>query len=203
MTPNTTGPGEPEELETDSTAAGLPDTPAVEPAAGADITNSDKLVDVPVGDLLDSDVPEVGSEEPAESDPVEEPVADIMDSDVPEAGSEEPAEAEPETMAEALAQDPNVPGFKRGEVIDGTVISTSPTSVMVDIGGKGEGIIPGRELERMNRETLDTLKPGTEIAVYVVNPHDVNGNVILSVNRALEELDWRKAEEFRGSQQVY
>jgi small subunit ribosomal protein S1 len=55
----------------------------------------------------------------------------------------------------------------------------------------------------MSREILDALKPGAPITVYVVNPHDVNGNVLLSVNRALEELDWRKAEEHRTSQQVY
>src|SRR5690606_28175199 len=66
-----------------------------------------------------------------------------------------------------------------------------------------EGIIPGRELERMNRETIELLKPGEVIPVFVVNPHDHNGNTILSVNRALEELDWQKAEEYRASQEVY
>ena len=81
--------------------------------------------------------------------------------------------------------------MKRGEIHEGTIISTSPTSVQVDVGGLAEGIIPGRELERMNRETLDMLKPGETVPVYVVNPHDHQGNVILSINRALEELDWQ------------
>jgi small subunit ribosomal protein S1 len=55
----------------------------------------------------------------------------------------------------------------------------------------------------MNRETLEMLKPGVVVPVYVVNPHDHQGNVVLSVNRALEERDWQMAEEYRASQQVY
>lgn len=103
-----------------------------------------------------------------------------------------------------LAQDTSdLKAFKRGDVIEGVVTATSPTAVYVDVGGKTEGIIPGRELERMGRETLDMLKPGATISVYVVNPHDHNGNTILSVNRALEELDWQQAEQFRESQAVY
>ncbi|MBZ0292638.1 MAG: S1 RNA-binding domain-containing protein, partial [Anaerolineae bacterium] len=109
----------------------------------------------------------------------------------------------PTTMEEAMAGDAGVPAFKRGELLEGTVVSTSPTSVLVDVGGKSEGIIPGRELERMNRDTIEKLKPGEVIPVYVVNPHDHQGNLVLSVNRALEELDWQRAEEYRDSQEVY
>ncbi|MBZ0287453.1 MAG: S1 RNA-binding domain-containing protein, partial [Anaerolineae bacterium] len=51
--------------------------------------------------------------------------------------------------------------------------------------------------------TLDMLKPGEKISVYVVNPHTTEGEILLSLNRALEELDWRRAEEYKESQQVY
>jgi small subunit ribosomal protein S1 len=125
------------------------------------------------------------------------------DTPVPDEPAEQPASAEPTSMAEAMEQAPDAPLLKRGELLEGTVISTSPTSVLVDVGGKAEGIIPGRELERMNRETLDMLKVGEKIPVFVVNPHDHQGNVILSLNRALEEKDWQMAEEYRVSQQVY
>ncbi len=105
---------------------------------------------------------------------------------------------------EWLAEDTTgLPSFKRGDLLEGTVTTTSPTAVYVDVGGKTDGLIPGRELERMNRETLDMLKTGEKVAVYVVNPHDHNGELILSLNRALEELDWQRAEECRESQEVY
>jgi len=96
-------------------------------------------------------------------------------------------------------------GLKKGDLVEGTIISTSPTLVTVDLGAQQEGIIPGHELERMNRRMLESLKVGEKIKAYVVNPHahDHNGKVLLSVNRALEEIDWQRAEEYRQSQEVY
>lgn len=113
-----------------------------------------------------------------------------------------PAETPAEIMAQAVEQ-ASPSGLKRGDIVDGTVIATSPTAVTVDIGGKAEGIIPSRELERMSRETAEALKVGAQIKVYVVNPSDHNGNVILSITRAEEELDWQRAEEYRQTQRVY
>jgi small subunit ribosomal protein S1 len=141
-----------------------------------------------------------GVPQPADESPASAPEETVSEA---ESAPVEASREESITMAEAMAQAPDTPQLKRGELIEGTVISTSPTSVLVDIGGKAEGIIPGRELERMNRETLEMLKPGEVIPVYVVNPHDHQGNVVLSVNRALEERDWQLAEQYRVEQKVY
>jgi small subunit ribosomal protein S1 len=50
---------------------------------------------------------------------------------------------------------------------------------------------------------IEALKEGEPVTVYVVNPHDHQGNIILSINRAYEEIDWKEAEQFRASQQPY
>lgn len=104
-----------------------------------------------------------------------------------------------------LAQDmSDLKQLKKGDILEGTVTATSPTAVYVDVGAKTEGIIPARELERMNRETLEMLKPGEKINVFVVNPNtQPNGDILLSLNRALEEMDWRSAEAYRENQEVY
>ncbi len=159
--------------------------------------------------------------EPAQPEAVSEatqaetalPQADAAPVDVPTATVEAPAAGadttdDGSTPADGdgdwLAQDTSdMKGPKRGDIIDGVVTATSPTAVYVDVGTKAEGVIPGRELERMNRETLDLLKPGASITVYVINPHSQDGGPLLSLNRALEELDWRSAEEYRESQEVY
>ncbi|MBA3871207.1 MAG: S1 RNA-binding domain-containing protein [Anaerolineae bacterium] len=142
------------------------------------------------------------------------PQAEAASADVPSAtveASSEGTDASSEGAGEPipaegdwLAQDTSdQKGPKRGDIIDGIVTATSPTAVYVDVGAKAEGVIPGRELERMSRETLDLLKPGASITVFVINPHSQDGGPLLSLNRALEELDWRRAEEYRESQEVY
>ncbi|MFO7320407.1 MAG: S1 RNA-binding domain-containing protein [Chloroflexota bacterium] len=121
-----------------------------------------------------------------------------------ETASAAPAEApQPEAQAAEEPAEEAGPRLKRGDVIEGTITSTSPTAVTVDVGVEATGIIPSNELEKMTKATLESLKVGERIAVYVVNPRDHQGNVVLSVNRALEELDWRQAEEYRQTQQVY
>lgn len=114
-----------------------------------------------------------------------------------------PAAEEAAAAAPAVSEPPPpAPPFQRGEVIDGTVLTTSPTEVRMDLGEGHEGVIPGRELERMPREQIESLQPGATFPVYVINPNDHQGNIRLSVTHAQEELDWRKAETCHKSQEV-
>jgi small subunit ribosomal protein S1 len=94
--------------------------------------------------------------------------------------------------------------LRRGDVIEGTIIETTPTAIYFDVGVEGQqGVVPGRELEMMTRKMIESLQPGQKVQVFVVNPRDHKGNVLLSINRALEELDWQQAEEYARSKEVY
>jgi len=125
--------------------------------------------------------------------------ADIASDEADEDESDED-EAE-ETSAEGAAAVPTK--YKRGDLVEGTIAETSPTSVTVQLDDELSGIIPGRELERMGRSMLEALKVDEKITVYVVNPRDHQGRVILSVNRALEEMDWKEARAYHENQEVY
>jgi small subunit ribosomal protein S1 len=168
------GLGENEELQNSSSSAESPQSPVADAPAASDL-----------------------GEPVAEAGQTTEEAAPATSDTTDQAG-----EAQPD--ANWLAEEASdQKALKRGDVVDGTVTITSPTAVYVDVGGKTDGVIPGRELERMNRETLELLKPGAIVSVFVVNPHDHNGELVLSLNRALEEIDWRRAEEYKQSQQVY
>lgn len=93
--------------------------------------------------------------------------------------------------------------YQRGDLIEVPIKATSPVLITFDLGEGREGVIPSGELERMSPQAVNQLNVGEILTVYVVNPRDPNGNVVLSINRAVEELDWLRAEEFRQSQQVY
>ena len=121
----------------------------------------------------------------------------------------EPAKAEeaaPETVApesESAPAEEEPPKHRRGQVYHGAITKTTPTAVYVDLGDGDQGVVPGRELELMTRKMLESLSVGAEVDVYVVNPRNHRGETVLSINHALEELDWRKAEEYSKSKEVY
>ncbi|MBI1256054.1 MAG: S1 RNA-binding domain-containing protein [Chloroflexi bacterium] len=133
---------------------------------------------------------------------VSEPAA-AADTSIPEPSAEADTPVSEPASTPAAPATPSTPTMKRGDLVEGTITATSPTLVTVDLGGEQEGVIPGHELERMNRRMLESLKTGETIKAYVVNPRDHNGHIVLSVNRALEEIDWQRAEEYRQSQEVY
>lgn len=108
------------------------------------------------------------------------------------------AEAANEAVIETSAT-----GLKTGDLIEATILETTPMSIRVDLGEHGEGFVKSAELERMGRKALEALKPGAAITVFVVNPHAKEGGALVSINRAEEELDWQRAVTFKDSQQVH
>lgn len=84
--------------------------------------------------------------------------------------------------------------LKQGDIVDGQIVSVSPTEILVDVGAKSEGVVRGKELESLGRPGLETLQVGDVLPVYVVRPEDRDGTLLLSIRRAEEEHDWRRAE---------
>jgi len=91
---------------------------------------------------------------------------------------------------------------KSGEIREGTIASISQGQILVSIGAKSEGVIAGRELEVIDAEERDAFEIGQEIPVFVVNPEDSNGNVVLSYKRAQEQMAWSSVEEQMASDEI-
>jgi small subunit ribosomal protein S1 len=91
----------------------------------------------------------------------------------------------------------------RGEIREGVIARVTPSEILVDVGAKSEGVINGRELDSLDDATRKALAVGQTVLIYVIDPEDQNGNILLSLTRAREEKDWREAEALLGSQEVY
>jgi small subunit ribosomal protein S1 len=93
--------------------------------------------------------------------------------------------------------------LKSGDIKHGTIASISPGQILVSVGAKSEGIINGNEFEAIPPEEFAAMQVGQDILVYVINPEDQNGNLVLSYVRALEESTWLEAEKFLTSKETY
>ncbi|HUD49435.1 MAG TPA: 30S ribosomal protein S1 [Candidatus Baltobacteraceae bacterium] len=89
------------------------------------------------------------------------------------------------TMEEALRQSPA--RFVTGQIVKGTVIEVRPKEVLVDIGYKSEGVIPGNEFD-----DIKTVKPGDEVDVLIEKLEDKEGMVVLSKEKAEFKKNWDK-----------
>jgi small subunit ribosomal protein S1 len=89
-----------------------------------------------------------------------------------------------------------------GEIRPGRIVAFRNNEILVDIGAKSEGIISSQETSGYDSATRATLLEGAEILVYVEDPEDINGNIILSFQKAAEERDWQVADELLESQEA-
>src|SRR4249920_3813443 len=91
------------------------------------------------------------------------------------------------TMEEALRQSSAPIRFAAGEIVKGNVIEVRPKEVLVDIGYKSEGVVPGNEFE-----DIKTVKVGDQVDVLIEKLEDKEGMVILSKEKAEFKQNWQK-----------
>lgn len=87
-------------------------------------------------------------------------------------------------MQELLAQS----GFdklKEGAIVSATITEIRQNDVVVDIGGKSEGIIPANEFI-----DIGDLQIGSSIDVYVEKLEDKSGAPVLSFDKAEQKKNW-------------
>lgn len=104
-------------------------------------------------------------------------------------------EAEPpiEDMAQLMElSDQETRSLRRGELLEGTVVSIDRDGVLVDVGTKSEGVVPITEVQRLLDE--GRLRVGDTVFVVVVQPEGRSDHSILSLSRARSERGWEAAQ---------
>ena len=104
-----------------------------------------------------------------------------------------------ETFAKLEAEMADLAIPNRGDVIKGTVIQVLDDEVMVDVGGKSEGIIPLRELStrRDIESAKELVEVGQELEVLVLKWDD-DGTILLSKKKVdNKKLMDRLEEDFK------
>jgi small subunit ribosomal protein S1 len=88
-------------------------------------------------------------------------------------------------MEEAMKQ--SATSFAQGEIVKGKIIELRKNEVLVDIGYKSEGVIPGNEFI-----DIKAVKVGDEIDVLIEKLENKEGTVVLSHEKAEFKKNWDK-----------
>jgi small subunit ribosomal protein S1 len=180
--------------------------PAVEDAPVDESESPDEDMPVDEADPADEEaVDELAEPEEGEPEPVVEDDSAHQD-DLSDLSDEElflaALEGEIPTSNGEDA-DEFMPTVKRHQIIEGTIASITDNEILVDVGLKSEGIVTSRDLERIDPEVIEDLHVGDDIHVYVLSREGPDGNILLSLRRAMEEQDWIDAEAHLASAETY
>ncbi|MBN8248671.1 MAG: S1 RNA-binding domain-containing protein, partial [Verrucomicrobia bacterium] len=75
--------------------------------------------------------------------------------------------------------------LQTGQIVKGTVIEVRPKEVIIDVGGKSEGVVAGSEIP-----DFSTLKVGDTFEVLVERAEDKDGNILVSREKAEFKQNW-------------
>ncbi|CAN5535203.1 hypothetical protein BH24ACT26_BH24ACT26_22550 [soil metagenome] len=105
-------------------------------------------------------------------------------------------ESQEELMA---AIEATIKPFDEGDIVTGIVVKIDKDEVLLDIGYKSEGVIPGRELSiRNDVDPNEVVTAGDEVEALVLQKEDADGRLILSKKRAQYERAWGRIETIKG-----
>jgi small subunit ribosomal protein S1 len=74
-------------------------------------------------------------------------------------------------------------------------MARSPDEVLIDVGHKSEGVVSSREMQSLTAAERDALTVGRTVLTFVVQAEDEQGRVVLSLDRARQELSWRNLQQ--------
>ena len=118
-----------------------------------------------------------------------------------EMGAVPPAEDHPMALLLQESDESYVNQPQTGDIRHGVVVDKRAGELLIDIGYKSEGIVTGREVDRLEGDFKE-MTIGDEVPVYVMR-EDRDGNLLLSISRARAESDWKHAEELLESQDMF
>ncbi len=85
--------------------------------------------------------------------------------------------------------------LKAGNVVVGTVVQVNPDSVVVDVGGKSEGLIASNEFLDESGQVKTDIKVGDQFDVLIERTENENGLISLSKEKADRQKIWNALEE--------
>lgn len=98
----------------------------------------------------------------------------------------------PKTMAELLArQKTKIKRFSMGDQVEGTVLEITPRALVLDIGGKSEGVVAEKAFLEA-RDFIRNLKVGDKVRGEVIVSETPDGYTIISLRNSAKDFVWEK-----------
>ncbi|KKP41935.1 MAG: RNA binding S1 domain protein [Parcubacteria group bacterium GW2011_GWA1_33_6] len=98
-------------------------------------------------------------------------------------------------------QDNSTQAVSVGSIVEGKVVARDRSSIFIDLGNQGTGIIYGREFYAV-RDIIKNLNIGDTVFAKVVELENEEGYRELSLRDATQEISWQKLREMKEKEEI-
>lgn len=88
---------------------------------------------------------------------------------------------------------------KRGTILEGEVLRVDEDAILVDIGAHQDAVVPSKELRKLDELELDRISVGDRMPVYILRTARFGRELLVSIERGLEQRDWQEAQRLLDS----
>ncbi len=90
--------------------------------------------------------------------------------------------------------------FKKGQFVEGKVVFVDNDYILVDVGGRSEGIVSGKHL-KLDGKKID-FSVGDVLMFYVLSPESPEGLISLSIKNTGQEIKWLKLQRIKDNNET-
>ncbi|HMN26667.1 MAG TPA: S1 RNA-binding domain-containing protein [Caldilineaceae bacterium] len=101
-----------------------------------------------------------------------------------------------------LAADTDFDIPERGDLREGVIVEIRPNELLVNIGGKRDGIVPQSDLSKLDPEFVKQMHEGQTVDVVISKHPEDDGFYQLSMADALQQRDWLTAQKMLDSGEI-
>lgn len=83
----------------------------------------------------------------------------------------------------------------RGQILEGMVLEVNNDEIIIDVGLKQDAIVTRKDLSLLDDAQRAKIQTGQNILAYVLQPRNSDGELIVSINKAMELEDWESAQK--------
>ncbi len=113
------------------------------------------------------------------------------------------ASSEDGTTTFAALLDSYIPEpLRRGQMIAGEILQIDNNVIFADVGDKRTAIVPPNDLEQVETEIVENLSVGDEVLLYVLRTPRGDEDLLVSLQRGLQQRDWRRAQELMDEDEL-
>ena len=105
-------------------------------------------------------------------------------------------------MGQLLESFSSMEPVKRGDIVEGVVMSSDNDGILVSFGHKAEGFVPAREMTSLSQLNENRPKVGDDIVTVVLRNESGDRPAILSIDKATGEQSWRQLSKLAESDET-
>src|SRR5438105_380899 len=88
-----------------------------------------------------------------------------------------------------------------GSIVEGKVVARDRSSLFIDLGNQGTGIIYGREFYEV-KDAIKNLHIGDTVFAKIVELENEDGYRELSLQDATKDINWQKLKELKEKEEI-